>query len=384
MRIYIYIVAIIMPLSIKAQNAFHNFANVQIHTNAKVGFHTDIINDGNFDDNQGLVGLYSDSETRVISGSNKAIFFDVEIDAVNDLELQTSLGITNDLSFINGKVLTDKNNIAVSLDFIQHNIYAGEGNDTHIDGYNSVTGTNEYTFPIGDDNRLRTMTVPSQTKNSSFKGAYFYEDPNSPTTFGSSFLTDQKQAFIENINENEFWDLDGIDETTVTLTWDTLSDIPTISNNIDDLRVVGWNNVIKKWVDLGKTNVTGDLTKGKITSNNFIPNDYEVITIGSGLSSGNLADVNKIITPNNGDAKNEKLVFKGLEKYNKSYLEVYNRWGNLVYKSIDYKNDWQGKSIGRATIKASDDLPVGTYFYLLKFGNSNLSKKQKGWVYIHR
>ena len=375
----------LMSISIlcSAQGAFQNFGDIQLHDNAKIGFHTDIINNGNFTNNRGLAGFYSDDVVRLIAGTNTPIFYNVEVDAYDDIELQISLGITNELSFINGKILTDKNDLSVSLNFINHNFYAGEDDDRHIDGYSQVEGLNEFSFPIGDDDRIRPMILPEQSQNTIFKGAYFFEDPNTPMTFNSSFLTDQKQIFIENINTNEFWDLDGSNETTITLTWDVFSYIPGITDKIENLRVVGWSNAINKWVDLGRTAVSGSLIKGQVTSNNFIPNDYEVITIGSSFSDGNLDNVNIIFTPN-GDTTNETLVFEGLEQYNKNILEVFNRWGILVYKAINYKNDWTGRSMGRATLKTVSDLPAGTYFYLLKFGDSSLSKKQKGWVYIHR
>lgn len=45
-------------------------------------------------------------------------------------------------------------------------------------------------------------------------------------------------------------------------------------------------------------------------------------------------------------------------------LEVFNRWGNVVYKNIDYKNDWTGQSNEGITI--GQDLPDGTYYYIVK------------------
>ncbi|WP_299160611.1 gliding motility-associated C-terminal domain-containing protein [uncultured Tenacibaculum sp.] len=378
------ITILLFTYSVGAQTAFHNYGNIKMHTNASIGFHTDLTNDGTLDNsNEGLAGFYSNNETRIVSGNNKATFYNVEIDAANNLELRNSLGITNELSFINGKVITPRSNSDISLDFILHDFYAGEDDNRHVDGYTTVLGSEEFTFPIGDDNRLRPMILPTQNQNATFKGAYFNEDPNSPNTFAQSFLTNQKQVFIENISQLEFWDLKGANKTTITLTWDNQSDIAAITNTIEQLKVVGWSKTENKWIDLGNSNVSGDLIKGEVTSNEFIPNDYEIITIGSGIADGSLNDVNIIFSPN-GDSTNETLVFEGIEQYNKSLLEVYNRWGNLVYKTTNYKNDWNGKSNGRATIKENDDLPVGTYFYTLKFGQDNLNKKQKGWVYIQR
>jgi len=44
-------------------------------------------------------------------------------------------------------------------------------------------------------------------------------------------------------------------------------------------------------------------------------------------------------------------------------FEVYNRWGNSVYKSSDYQNDWDGKGTGNFL---GTDLPNGTYYCTYK------------------
>lgn len=49
-------------------------------------------------------------------------------------------------------------------------------------------------------------------------------------------------------------------------------------------------------------------------------------------------------------------------------LEIYNRWGNIVYKSTDYKNDWDGKC--SEGIYVGQDLPAGTYYYIVNYTNN--------------
>ena len=51
-----------------------------------------------------------------------------------------------------------------------------------------------------------------------------------------------------------------------------------------------------------------------------------------------------IFTPN-GDGKNDVFEIKGLEAYTGSQLFIYNRWGNEVYKSDNYLNNWDGSSL---------------------------------------
>ena len=42
-------------------------------------------------------------------------------------------------------------------------------------------------------------------------------------------------------------------------------------------------------------------------------------------------------------------------------LLVFNRWGDLVYQSDNYQNQWNGTHQGMV-------LPDGTYFYIIKIG----------------
>ncbi|MCD8405631.1 gliding motility-associated C-terminal domain-containing protein [Tenacibaculum dicentrarchi] len=367
-----------------AQTAFKNMGTIQLHDDANIAFHTNLINDGSFENNKGTVGFYSDTEKLIVSGVKKATFYNVEIDVVNNLELESSLALTNELSFINGKVVTDKNNLAISLEFNKHRFYAGENDNNHINGYAMLRskGTDEFIFPIGDSDNLRPMILPIQNKQNTFLGAYFYEDPNMPTTFSETFLTDSKQVFIDNVSKTEFWDLNGASNTSVTLTWNDRSDVAMLSkNSLEKLRVVGWSNINSQWEDLGAAEITGNLTEGSVTSNSFVPDNYQIITLASGFADSN--NINLLISPN-GDTKNETLVFKNLTKYDSNSLEIFNRWGNLVYNTENYKNDWTGESTGSFVVNSKDKLPAGTYFYILKYVVHGVSKTQKGWVYINR
>ena len=95
---------------------------------------------------------------------------------------------------------------------------------------------------------------------------------------------------------------------------------------------------------------------------------------------GNLLIFNEF-SPN-GDGVNDTFVINGIEDYPNSSLEVYNRWGNIVYKTRNYRNDWGGISNGRATINTQEELPIGTYYYVLDLGNG--SKPKVGGLYIIR
>lgn len=68
-------------------------------------------------------------------------------------------------------------------------------------------------------------------------------------------------------------------------------------------------------------------------------------------------------SPNN-DGINDTFVIPELTNYKDVHLIVFNRWGNKVFESDDYQNDWDGTCQGNACI-GNGILPEGTYFYSL-------------------
>ncbi|MDD4575178.1 MAG: gliding motility-associated C-terminal domain-containing protein [Bacteroidales bacterium] len=58
-----------------------------------------------------------------------------------------------------------------------------------------------------------------------------------------------------------------------------------------------------------------------------------------------------IFTPND-DGTNDFFVIDGIEVLENCVLKIFNRWGRLVYKSDNYKNDWDGKGMAE-----------GVYYY---------------------
>ena len=88
----------------------------------------------------------------------------------------------------------------------------------------------------------------------------------------------------------------------------------------------------------------------------------------------NIITVPNAITPN-GDGKNDYFVVEGVEKYPGNELIVFNRWGDIVYRSKPYNNDWSGNN------QSGLPLPEGTYYYVLRL-NINDGKVLKGDVTI--
>jgi gliding motility-associated-like protein/uncharacterized repeat protein (TIGR01451 family) len=85
-------------------------------------------------------------------------------------------------------------------------------------------------------------------------------------------------------------------------------------------------------------------------------------------------------SPNN-DGINDFFVIRGILFYPDNTIVIFNRWGNKVFETSPYQNTWDGKTRMGTTI-GEDELPVGTYFYVLDLGNG--STVIKGTIYLNR
>lgn len=82
-----------------------------------------------------------------------------------------------------------------------------------------------------------------------------------------------------------------------------------------------------------------------------------------------------IITPNS-DAFNEIFTIDNIEHYPNSKLTILNRWGNIVYEVVGYRNNWSGKIKGKTA-------PSGTYYYELDLNEPrNELKSIRGYFSI--
>ena len=112
---------------------------------------------------------------------------------------------------------------------------------------------------------------------------------------------------------------------------------------------------------------------------NYLDSDLE--------TQGDVIEVFNVITPN-GDGVHDVLRINGLENYPNNDISIYNRWGVSVYKTRAYNtegNVFDGTSQGRVTVNQDNQLPVGTYFYILNYEESNGETKQlSGYLYINR
>ncbi|GIV29677.1 MAG: hypothetical protein KatS3mg028_0743 [Bacteroidia bacterium] len=131
--------------------------------------------------------------------------------------------------------------------------------------------------------------------------------------------------------------------------------------------------------DLNNSNSSNPVTSTTVTTTYTV-----IVTDANGCTNWDTVTVYvypEIVIPNgfspNGDGKNDYWVIDNIQQFPDNTVEIYNRWGELLYSVKGYKNDFDGKYKGK-------DLPVGTYYYVINLNTPLYPKPYTGPLTIFR
>ena len=110
--------------------------------------------------------------------------------------------------------------------------------------------------------------------------------------------------------------------------------------------------------------VTVTSAQGCTASDSMVVNVRPTIVFPDGISP-------------NGDGANDEWVIDGIELFPDCVVEVYNRWGELLFQSVGYKEHWKG-------IFKNKPLPVGTYYYVINLKDPIFPDTYTGPITIMR
>ncbi len=186
----------------------------------------------------------------------------------------------------------------------------------------------------------------------------------------------------------------------VTLSNITVSDPLIVLNAIIESLAPGESQVFTGSYTVVKSDLETGSVSNTATANGYTPDetpisDTDGIVIDRGLVLGcGTIEVHNAFTPN-GDGINESFVIDNIDDtvcYPENTVQIYNRWGVLVYETKNYNNltnFFDGFSSARATISEPSGLPTGTYFYILTYssvdlvGDTEINRKE-GYLYLSR
>ena len=154
-----------------------------------------------------------------------------------------------------------------------------------------------------------------------------------------------------------------------------------------------------QWTVTGGNIVDGGTSTDDFVSINWNRTENTNLSLsytgGCGISSTEVVDVNVVncvlsaefrlqifneFTPNN-DGFNDFFRVEGITQFNNT-VEVYNRYGRMVYKAINYQNDWDGIANVNNVLNQGDHLASGTYYYVIQI--PELDRNMSGWLQLAR
>ncbi|MEZ4952308.1 MAG: gliding motility-associated C-terminal domain-containing protein [Saprospiraceae bacterium] len=195
-----------------------------------------------------------------------------------------------------------------------------------------------------------------------------------PLTYAWS--TGQQTDFLDNLSAGDYsytvTDNNGCEATNVV----TLSEPDGLQAD-----VIITNETCKGDLD-GSIEVT---ISGGTAPYNLQWNNGEVTASQSGLTSGDYAltitdaddcvgefiwslglscdlRIEDVLSPD-GDGINETWIVTGIDQFPDNEVSIFNRWGQQVWQTTAYANDWSG------TNEDGEPLPIGAYFYVLKLND---------------
>lgn len=365
-----------------AQSALYNTGNLRVHDGGSLGFHSDLINEGIFDENEGLVGFYGGGAT-IVSGAIAPTFKDVEFGNLVGVFLRTSINVENNVNFVSGNVITPRNLQDAYLNFMDDAFYVGETDATKVFGYAAITNQQFFTFPVGDGDQLRPLILNSGATNPFAQCSYFFEDASSPLSIDTAFDRQSKSRDIEEVLDTEFWILRSEVTSNISISWNERSNLSRFTDNINDIAVVGWNLAVNQWVLLGGVSRAGTLTEGFITSENFDPTRYGALTFGVLGEAEELLELDNYFISPNGDGINDALVIEGMEKSPNNLINIFNKQGQKIFEMTNYSNEFVGFSNQDNFVLNRDiGVPEGIYYYTVVL--YDLNQEFQGFFYLDR
>lgn len=123
---------------------------------------------------------------------------------------------------------------------------------------------------------------------------------------------------------------------------------------------------------MGIQTYTVEISKGDCTGSDSL--DITLYDIGNCI-------ISQGISPNGSPGYNDILDLKFLnDRTGISRLQIFNRYGLMVYERNGYVNEWRGQS------DDGNDLPTGTYFYVLDLLGVDpvYGSQATGWIYLNQ
>lgn len=388
------ILTVLPETDISTVESFSNEKDAAVKNDGSFYFYAHFNNDGLYSFDSQRKSSYAvfqpyeaELKPQQVTGEAPSEFYDVLFNnpsGARAFELLNDMSVSGTANFKDGVVQVDSTKGAMVF---QKDATSINMSDTsHVDGQVEKIGNKAFTYPIGDAQMYRLAKISAaKTAKDSFLGKYYFKNSNAGQPHAS------KAGVIELIDNKEYWTIEQDAQTTsdiiLTLSWDERTTPGELLKNVNELRVVRWDTKEQLWVDEGGI---VDSSSKTVTTPTTV-DGYGIFTLGTVkehlILDGDVVIYNAV-TPN-GDGLNDHFVIDNIERFPNNKVEIFNRWGVKVYSTTSYNNtdnNFTGYSDGRITINKGEQLPTGTYYYIVDYeytdASGSRSIKKAGFLHL--
>ncbi|MFD2567415.1 gliding motility-associated C-terminal domain-containing protein [Pseudotenacibaculum haliotis] len=368
-------------------NDFTNNSTGNVLHNGELFIPQNFTNNGQFTYstlfNQGKTHFIGTTVQQILSPST-SVFYDVVFDnpTLNSgFVLNGSIYVGNESDFLLGVIESRTQNNSFTFGRDARHINTSDA--SYVNGSVTKEGDIAFDFPVGGNGFYRRLEISAPDDQADqFTAAYFAENSN------TNYPHELSVGIVELIDTNEYWTLTreaGNSDVVLTLTWDENTTAPEIlAGSLTGIHIVRWDEQGGFWVDEG--GIVDEAAKTVTTITDV--SGYGVFALARVkedlILPGGIVVYN-LLSPD-GDGKNDFFRIDGLQAVTNNTLEVFNRHGVKVFGTNDYNetdNVFRGFSNARATVGRGEQLPTGTYFYILNYTYNSQRIRKAGYLYIN-
>ena len=374
--------------SVTIQGSLFANSDGAINNNGEVYIEADIVNNSGgvlfLLTNDGDVYLYGNEQT--IQGTDSTVFYNLFFDGNlgSKKEFTVAASVLNELD-INDQVLSSVNTRTYLMNPDPNALFFNLGylEAENLGSYfvRATNQTAEYVFPVGHENFLpnwRPITItPNDAENNLYEvrlspvGANIDNSGISATGAEGPFDLENKEATLGQLNSNYYHTihrLAGQTPADILVEW---SDADGEFKSLAQLKGATFRKLDEEYFTFADFGLDKSLLiegHDDFDFDIFVLADLEIeIRVPNGVSA-------------NGDGLNDFLTIENLQYFPENKLQIYNRWGDLVYQAQPYENDWEGTS--NVSGLGSDQLVGGTYFFVLQLDEN--SDPLKGYIELKK
>jgi len=364
---------LLLVMQSMAQSFYNNGSIVSISSNTIFSVKDSLENNGTLTNNGSMVmggvwlnlGTYTGtgeitfnspagSGPQIINHNNQS-FSKLTISGGGEKLILADMTIVGELILTDGVITTDNDSKVI---FQQGAIITGGSDQSHINGPVYHQGTGDKLFPVGNGTQYLPVEILGITESSEV-GINLVE-----------FTTPQSFDFnseLSSVSEKRYWEVDVV---SGSLTGTKLS-LPVkgdegLSSNTTQYVVAQSPDSPIAFESLGQFEFTGNETNGRVVSADAV--SANLVSVGV-LSEGILV-FNAISA--DGDTRNAIMKISNITSYPNNKVSIFNRWGDKVFEMTGYDNDNAQKVFaGNSNVGGNNELPAGTYFYLIDKGDGS-------------